>query len=316
VIDDDEESYTVQRIIKMKNAHEALPTQMSEDDASKGATLLLSVNQSGGIIAHSIHAHTINVQAPLARVGQDAAFESILARARKIHEDRTAIIAAGTGSVPVLDGGVIVMHVVPFSAVDTRSTPSFDEISRNPKMFLPIGSVHLDFRISFDGLLTGSNGDGLGKPQRAYVQVFRSGAIEAIEAIEASLARGRQGNCLILPLIQATIIQYSRIYAASLQACGIDPPIAVLVSLVQAKGMRLLRDTIDRMVMLPADTPFGPINDDLLHFGEAIFDTVPTDNNESAKLLNPILGHFANAAGLASSPYFDADGNYAGRFKV
>jgi hypothetical protein len=183
-------------------------------------------------------------------------------------------------------------------------------------MFLPIGSVHLDFRISFDGLLTGSNGDGLGKPQRAYVQVFRSGAIEAIEAIEASLARGRQGNCLILPLIQATIIQYSRIYAASLQACGIDPPIAVLVSLVQAKGMRLLRDTIDRMVMLPADTPFGPINDDLLHFGEAIFDTVPTDNNESAKLLNPILGHFANAAGLASSPYFDADGNYAGRFKV
>src|ERR1022692_2797414 len=54
VIDDDEESYTVQRITAMKNAHEASATQMTESDATEGAIMLLSVNQSGGITAHSV----------------------------------------------------------------------------------------------------------------------------------------------------------------------------------------------------------------------------------------------------------------------
>src|SRR5258708_28461125 len=58
VIDDDEEAYTVQRLTGMKTSHEASAAGMSDDEATKGATLLLSYNQSGGITAHSVHAHT------------------------------------------------------------------------------------------------------------------------------------------------------------------------------------------------------------------------------------------------------------------
>lgn len=61
VVDDDVEAYTVSRLTEMKAVHEALAATMTEDDAARGATLLLSVNQSGGIAAHSVHAHTINV---------------------------------------------------------------------------------------------------------------------------------------------------------------------------------------------------------------------------------------------------------------
>lgn len=56
--------------------------------------------------------------------------------------------------------------------------------------------------------------------------------------------------------------------------------------------------------------PFDALDRERLSFGETIFETAPTDYREAAKLLKPVLDHLANAAGLASSPYFDADGNY------
>jgi len=62
VIDDDEEAYTVQRLTKMKTDHEATAGTMADADAATGAQLLLSVNQSGGIAAHTIH--TLNVHLP------------------------------------------------------------------------------------------------------------------------------------------------------------------------------------------------------------------------------------------------------------
>jgi hypothetical protein len=72
--------------------------------------------------------------------------------------------------------------------------------------------------------------------------------------------------------------------------------------------MELLQDFIG--TALPEDLPRGVLDRSILHFGQATFDTIPESHNESAKFLKPILTHLANAAGLHSSPYFDAKGNY------
>ena len=93
VVDDDEGAYTVQRLADMKKAHEAAGATMTEDGATKGATLLLSVNQSGGIAAHSVHAHTITIHQGRADTDEGRAdiareyFAPELARifARQIH---------------------------------------------------------------------------------------------------------------------------------------------------------------------------------------------------------------------------------------
>jgi hypothetical protein len=45
-------------------------------------------------------------------------------------------------------------------------------------------------------------------------------------------------------------------------------------------------------------------------FGQCTLEAVPDDFKAVARVLRPILTHLANAAGLPSSPYFDADGNY------
>jgi len=181
-----------------------------------------------------------------------------------------------------------------------------EAISRNPNFFPTIGDDRARHsRIEHDRLLIGSNAEGLSKPQRAYVQVFRTGAIESVCS---SLARGREHKSLELPKLQAMIIEYACFYARSLNAVGIPPPFAIFVSLIGVKGMRLLQDFIG--TAFPEDIPFAAVDDDRIHFDEAVFETATTDYNACAKLLKPLLTHLANAAGRESSPYFDDDGNY------
>ena len=110
-----------------------------------------------------------------------AEWRAILADIRDLHRDRIAQITSPKPPVPVLDGGCLVMHVVPFSAVGSIQPRSSDELFRRPDKFPPIGRDRpQDSRISHDGLLTWSNADGLRKPQRAYVHVSRIGVVEAV----------------------------------------------------------------------------------------------------------------------------------------
>jgi hypothetical protein len=67
VVDDDPESYTVERLHKMKSDHEAMVTPIPDADASQIAKTyfdqsVLNVGQSGGLSAHTVHAQTINLQ--------------------------------------------------------------------------------------------------------------------------------------------------------------------------------------------------------------------------------------------------------------
>jgi len=198
------------------------------------------------------------------------------------------------------------MHVVPLDTFDDPQPKVFAKLSADPSKFPPIiDRLPRDWKITFDGLTTGSNAEGLRGPQRAYVHVFRSGAVEAVIS---NLARGRDRNFLLLPQLQSMIIHYARVYATSLEAAGILPPLAIFVSLLGVKDMRLLQDFIGTAI--PEDLPYGLLTDDTYTFGEVIFDQMPTDENTSARLLHDILSHLANTAHLAMSPYFDADRNY------
>jgi hypothetical protein len=237
---------------------------------------------------------------------------SVMASIRAFHEERTAKIKSTSPPVDTLGGGLLVMHVVPFTSVEAQQVTGSGNIFRDPHKFPPIGTDHArDSSIDYEGLLTGSNNDGLGKPQRAYVRVFRGGQIESVVS---SIARGHDRNFIELPHIQAIIIQYARFYAGSLRSIGVLPPFAILVSLLQTKGMRLVQDFISGA--LPEGLPFRPMVDDKLYFGEIIFEDVPVDDNQSARFLDPILSLLANASGLPSSPYFNANGDYVLHFKV
>ena len=226
--------------------------------------------------------------------------------ASELHTRRVTQILAAKAPVALQEGARIVMHVVPQSAVGDRPMESFEEIARNPNSFPPIRGDARDSRITYDGLTTGSNNEGLSRPQRAYVTVFRSGTVEAVES---SIARGREHNFVQLPHIEAIVVKYACLYAKSLNGFGVAPPMAVCVSLLDVLGMKLTQDLIS-MAFVPEDLPCGDLDRQHLNFGQAIFDAVPPDYNAAARLLRPVLTHLANAAGLHSSPNFDVGGNY------
>ena len=223
--------------------------------------------------------------------------------ASEFHRRRSEQIAAGEPAVALLDGGALILHMLPLSAAGGQPSASFEGITREPRYFPPMGSTHgRDFKITYDGLLVGSNDKGLTEPQRAYVFVFRSGAIEAVVS---SLATGLDHTQIVLPEVCSLLIKFTSLYAKSLYHFGVQPPMTVDVSLVNVAGMNLLQDFLG--ISRP---PHGELDRQLLPFGQAIFDKLPNDYNEDAKLLMPILTHLANAAGLSSPPYFDAEGNY------
>jgi hypothetical protein len=208
LIDDDPKTYTVGYLLHMKADHERDSSPLGTAEVEHAVRLLLdqsvrSVNQSGGITAHTVH-QTINLQVP----GTDprVTADQLLAQAAKLHEDRVDKIVRGAGPVPVLDGGMLILHVVPTSAL-TSSAPSaqFARISADAPRFPPIASTYSwESRTDFEGFLTGSNADGLKEPQRAYVMVFRSAVLEAVCS---SLMRGRDRHYLVLPEVEKTIVE-------------------------------------------------------------------------------------------------------------
>jgi hypothetical protein len=310
VIDDDPEAFTVERLLRMKVEHESRSTTLAADDVERATRLLVdqsvtSQNQSGGIIAHTVN-QTFNVLAPVATGGGTSARREQMARLREFHDDRVTKVASGEGPVAILENGALVIHVLPFASLDHDRAESFDDISRNPGRFPPIGGSSRQVKIDYDGLLTGSNDHGLPEAQRAYVMVLRSGAVEAVVS---SLGRRHESNFLALPEIQATIIQYARLYATALKDFDIPPPLAVFVCLIDVQGMTLLQGPFE-VGAFPEDLPSATLNRARLPFGGCVFGSVPTDDPACAKALKPILDHLANAAGLAASPLFDAAGDY------
>ena len=150
---------------------------------------------------------------------------TIADRIREFRADRVAKIAAGGAPVTLLDGGILVLQVVPFSAFSPGSSFPFNRAARDPNEFPTIlNTTARQHQITFDGLLITSNLDLPPIPQRAYTQVHRTGAVEAVAS---SLARGENHDSLILAQLDAIIIRYSGLYMHSLHALGIEPQLVV-----------------------------------------------------------------------------------------
>jgi Putative DNA-binding domain len=222
-------------------------------------------------------------------------------RMRDFRIERIARIAAGDTPVRLLDERCLVLHVVPFSAFDLRPPFSLQTAIGLKYKFFPMGATAAqDCRINFDGFLTLSNSGTHGTKQRAYVQVFRTGAIEAVAS---PVVHGQDG--INAQTLEAMIVKYTRIYAAMLHECGAEPPLAVMVSLIGVKDRELVPGFPGAY-----DSATAVIDRDQLHCAEVILEEVPSGDPDCAKILRETLDQLANAAGRSSSASFDASGNF------
>jgi hypothetical protein len=211
-------------------------------------------------------------------------------RIRAFRVDRLSRIAAGNTPIALTGNRLLVLHIVPYSSFNLAAALSITELETNWARFAPLDRGQANHRyMNFDGFVVLFMST-VPKRQPSYTQVFRSGIVEAVCAIE-------QGD----DVVQASKIdKYSVIgakrYIDALSTADVGCPIAVLASLIGRQG-RTIESGIDGLF-----APYGcqEVCQDELHFTEMILDTVPTSLTEYAMQFCPLLEQVWNAAGFAS----------------
>ena len=153
---------------------------------------------------------------------------------------------------------------MPVQAFDRPTLLDIRSAMRKDALLWLIDTHGLTMKINFDGLLTYS--PGLGGPVQSYVQLFRDGCIEAVNA--DILSRGGDRKFLYSgyePRVEAAL----RKYMSFLQSEGIQPPIFAALSLVDAKGYAIpVPDGLGEM-----DAGNSTIDDDVLFIPETRIDS-------------------------------------------
>jgi hypothetical protein len=154
---------------------------------------------------------------------------------------------------------------------------------------VPLGaSTANGARVNFDGILKTSNAAPQATQHRAYVQLYRNGIIESV----CSRLIGGSSETPTIFNLDDTIIREVMRSMNDLAAIGIEPPHALLVSLL---GVASARFDFAR-----GPNSWGPdfgnqLDRDQYHFDEVIFETIPATPPECADSIRPILDQMANA---------------------
>ena len=220
-------------------------------------------------------------------------------RIRNFRLDRIAKIAAKQAPVQLMNQGSLILHMIPLSAFDVNPGLSLGQIERSFGAFVPIGSTTANgARINFEGVLKTSNADPQATEHRAYLQLYRNGIVETVHS---TLIARSSGKPIIFNLDDLLIRETMRILK-DLPAIGVEPPYALLVSLVGVAGAQF---NFSRGQDFQWSDDFSDSLDrDQYHFDEVIFETIPADGPECAKIIRPMLDQMANVAGKATSAYF------------
>lgn len=225
----------------------------------------------------------------------------------------------------------IVLHFQPLDSLreDFEVDLSTNKLSRSSLMLMKHTEVEPDTRPNFDGLLATVRNKMRTEETiwQGYVQVFRSGAIEEVDAssLPATPLKELQDKNLIRSLrFEGTIIRGVARRLALLKDLDIKSPVQVYLSLLGVKGYMLWADqredpygfsVSDQLEDLRAMAAQYAIDrDDLLLPGLLMDDFYESDNSEllsyAAKKLRSSFDAIWRAAGRERSLHYDADGNW------
>jgi hypothetical protein len=227
--------------------------------------------------------------------------ESLPERVRRFREERIArIVAEETPIVLPSDHAKVVLHLVPIAALDPTTRLDMAPLRYQTEKLRPINANQWNNRHNLDGFLTYG---GHGNPQTpmTYLQIFRSGAIEAVESmlLEYNNIHARDSGTERQNLVSTTPIE--RFLIVSLdkflkveQELGMEPPVFIMLSLVGVKGYGILTEWTlsEDMYRFDRDTLLLP-------------DSVMESYDDPAdKLLQPAFDAMWQAAGYECCRHF------------
>lgn len=217
----------------------------------------------------------------------------ISASTRAFRLDRLASVRAGGTPMPLKAGGTLLaLHSVPL-APDPSAISLDDEDALN-RLLQPMRASGWNRRRNFDGFVTWAPDRAVEGATRSYVQIFRNGAVEAV--LDDVLST----DAIPIIAVESIVIDmYERIKSAY-RALGIEPPVAIMLSLIGAAGRRFAVDGGWFSDGYPLD------RDDLL-----IPDVEDSGFQEPSDVaLRPAFDMLWQAAGFARSLGYDPQGRH------
>jgi hypothetical protein len=227
------------------------------------------------------------------------ATSNLPSRLQNLRLERLAKIVAGETPVEAVDGPKLVLHLIPLSALESSLDITDDLSPQSLLMALhPIaGRSGSFYRYNFDGLVIFAN-DNPSINRGRYVQLYRSGLIEAVDSDTLGIDSPEQWRGWIpSTFLEQCLLQSCQSYLNFLKSSGITAPIFVLATLTGVKGLCLAgRDF--RTNPIDRDTLFVP--------------AVTLENLERPlhPQLRPICDAIWRSAGVSRSPNFDNQGNW------
>ena len=224
------------------------------------------------------------------------ASELLPERIRSFRNERVSAILNGDLPVPLTPEAKIILHVVPFSSLDDRTGFDISAAFELRNELRTIGNTLKSGRHNLDGFVVFGGQSG-GVPEHdSYIQVFRSGAVEAVNS---SILGGQPSKLIPSTYYEQEIEASLGSIQGFLRKRNVEPPLALLLSLTGVRGLSMARDI--RWMAQRAHT----IDRDLLLLPEVIIDEY---DKTAAENLTPLFLMIWQAAGFDRNYNYDQQG--------
>ena len=225
--------------------------------------------------------------------------ESVGERIKAFRDERIGRILAGETPVPINPDAVVVVHCIPLEAFREKTAIELEALISASGGLHPIGVSGWDKRSNLDGVIMFSQPKG----ERAigYVQVFRNGVVESVNAEVLSV----NGETKLIPItyFENKIVEHCNQIVALLHKLDLDSPRVVFISLLNVQGYRLPSEHGCR--------PYGyPIDRKHLLLPDVLINDVSTPAEIFLKSSFDLIWQ---ACGNKRSPHYDKDGNWLGQ---
>lgn len=211
--------------------------------------------------------------------------ETTIERIRNFRAERLEKIDAGENVPFTAAGAKVVLHLVPLQTF--RQRVAYDVKSVRSKGLVtalapPSTEAIFTDRMNFDGLRSSMEG-------RRYVQIFRNGCVEAVEA-----GLLREGKDKVVPsgrlagMLGRALTKFTK----AQRDLKVQPPVFAMLSLLQVREYRIGNGSLSEHAF----------DRDRLIVPEVILEDLDTSKDDLEKLLKDMLAPIANAAGLDEWP--------------
>lgn len=200
--------------------------------------------------------------------------------------------------IPFYNGGKIVLHLIPLESFNLESSFGLNKLQEVYPKMVPMRASGWNQKINLEGLLSYSGGQN--DKSHSYVQLYRSGIIEAVEGL--TLSSNQEQKVLPSTGYEGMLIKALNQYMGILKDLKINPPVVVFLTLLGVNGYRITSSDL----FFDSDEN-NLINKDVLNLPETLVENYDTS---STSILRPMFDLVWNACGFEKSLNFDENGEW------